>query len=442
MREESYPELWDQQPRAYLRLLAAARLPEVHAFANKAIEQRHPNLLQEAAPEDLVRMLEAPFEATLEKALKELERRFDPAQADWSLLALLLQAKHEKARTLGERWLRLTAAQWTRNVPSALTFLTSSHPSTRNLAAELASATIQANPSCRAEYAQALLALIHEDKLKEEWATGILALARGPLLSNISALVSLKELFAWLDKRSLAFLPLFGDLLGVRPETLNEIGVERVVGFAMDELSVLRRGAFSLLERNQQQFRQDRTPLLTIAECRWPDARAFAVKLLRSNIERETVGLDTIVGFLDSEHTELQDFGKDLTKERLSFLPADKLTVMLSEHPHRNMREFAWNLVFGHLPNTEQALTQVEPFFRVALFDLKPQRELKNRVLNFLQQRSQQDVAQATVAVRILSQVVRVRGRSDFENALETLVRVRLNYPELSSPVSLVEVNA
>ena len=46
VREEAYPELWDVQPEAYLRLLSAARLPEVHAFALGAVKERHPLLIR------------------------------------------------------------------------------------------------------------------------------------------------------------------------------------------------------------------------------------------------------------------------------------------------------------------------------------------------------------------------------------------------------------
>ena len=68
-REESYPELWDLQPQAYVRLLAGARLREVHRFAAHAIEGRHREALHAAAAHALVQMLEAPYPGTVHLAL-------------------------------------------------------------------------------------------------------------------------------------------------------------------------------------------------------------------------------------------------------------------------------------------------------------------------------------------------------------------------------------
>ncbi len=39
VREESIPELWDALPKAYLRLLSAAALPDVHEFEHRAIKR-------------------------------------------------------------------------------------------------------------------------------------------------------------------------------------------------------------------------------------------------------------------------------------------------------------------------------------------------------------------------------------------------------------------
>src|SRR5204863_673630 len=65
LREEAYPHLWDASPRAYLRILAAGRLPEVQAFGVRAIETRHPRLLQEANHAEVLAMLAAPYEPTV-----------------------------------------------------------------------------------------------------------------------------------------------------------------------------------------------------------------------------------------------------------------------------------------------------------------------------------------------------------------------------------------
>src|SRR5262249_9938998 len=109
----------------------------------------------------------------------------------------------------------------------------------------------------------------------------------------------------------------------------------------------------------------------------------------------------------------------------------------LVEHPHPNMRRFALELVVGHLPAGPEALARLEPFFRAALFDLWPDRRVKQRVLAFLVARGLEDERQAEAAAAILRDVGRVEGRADFERALEGLVRLKLAFPQVEGAVQL-----
>jgi hypothetical protein len=48
-----------------------------------------------------------------------------------------------------------------------------------------------------------------------------------------------------------------------------------------------------------------------------------------------------------------------------------------------------------------------------------------------------EDEKQAAVVSAVLGDLVRVQGRTDFENALEALVRIKLAYPEVPSTVTV-----
>ena len=61
-------------------------------------------LIATATPAELVAMLRAPYTRTVELALFEMERRFDPAHPDWSLLDELLASDRPEARQIGESW--------------------------------------------------------------------------------------------------------------------------------------------------------------------------------------------------------------------------------------------------------------------------------------------------------------------------------------------------
>ena len=77
-------------------------------------------------------------------------------------------------------------------------------------------------------------------------------------------------------------------------------------------------------------------------------------------------------------------------------------------------------------------------WIRAALFDLWPQRKVKEGIVAFLTARGLEDEKQAAVVSAVLGDVVRVQGRADFENALEALVRLKLAYPEVPSTVTVL----
>ncbi|HEX4621948.1 MAG TPA: HEAT repeat domain-containing protein, partial [Myxococcaceae bacterium] len=112
VHEEAYPHLWDAQPRAFLRLLSAARLPEAHAFATRAVQTTHRTLVETATVAEVVGMLSAPYEPTVQLGLAELERRFDPHNPDEEILNQLLRDERPMVRELGQKWLHQTLPFW------------------------------------------------------------------------------------------------------------------------------------------------------------------------------------------------------------------------------------------------------------------------------------------------------------------------------------------
>ena len=160
IREEAFPSLWDAEPTAYLRVLGAAKLPEAHVFAARAIAGPHRRVLESASAEAVVRLLRAPYGMTVRLGFDELERRFDPIRPDLTLVDRLLADDLPRAKDLGRRWLRLSSPLWTQDQEWVLVFLGFPDPETASLAAELAAAALRDRPEMRRALAGRLLALL------------------------------------------------------------------------------------------------------------------------------------------------------------------------------------------------------------------------------------------------------------------------------------------
>jgi hypothetical protein len=434
-RTESYPELWDAVPEAYLLLLSRSKLVEVLEFAVQGVK-RHPEVLHAASHDAVLAMLGAPHDDVVALAAAELERRFDPTLPDWSLVDALLADARPPVRTLGQRFLTATASQWTTDIDRVMRFLGNSDASTRTVAAGLVLASLDdADLWHRRELAERILAVLHSGEATHGAHEGYARVARDGLAEEMANLLDIEELMAMVSKGSPAAQTVAGAVLGRKPGALTALGLPRVLAMALHDVAIVRESARAMILGALDTLRNDPSLLFTLAESEWADTRSFAFELLRTEVDLSRLGLDGYVGLCDANRPEVQAFGREVVLRDLDRLDMGELIHRLSQHPAPAMRRFALDLVLGHLKPGFVALARLESFFRACLFDLWPSRVEKRNVVDFLLARGLEDERQAEVAARLLGDFVRSKTRYDFERALEALVRIRLAHPGVESRV-------
>lgn len=437
VREEAFPDLWDAEPAAYLRVLGAARLPEAHVFAARAIAGPHRRTLEAASPEVVIRLLHAPHEPTVRLGLDELDRRFDPARPELALVDRLLSDDLPKARELGRRLLRLCAPLWTRDGEWVLVFLGFPDAETASLAADLAAPVLKEQPELRRALAGRLLALLQKPETSPGTHDVYARVAREALSGEVGALLGVADLVGMVTSGTPPVQALAGSLLVGRPEAADHLGLEGLAALAGHQVAAVRAAAHALMRSAVDRFRSDPAPLFLLVESDWGDTRALAFSLLRDAIGLETLGPEGLMGLLDSNRPDVQEVGRELAKRHMAELDPRVLMERLVEHPHPGMRRFALDLIVAHLTEGPTPLARLEPFFRAAMLDLRPDRLVKRRAIDFLARRGLLDADQARIAARLLSEFVRMDVRSDFEHALEAIVRLNLAYPGVTPSVAV-----
>jgi hypothetical protein len=431
-REESFPDLWDAQPRAYLRLLQAASLEMVQGFAERAVRLRHRAVLEAATLDEVLPILAASYEPSVQLALGELERRFDPANPDWNLLDRLLNDGRALVQELGRSWLAKTAPLWCQSVERMFAYLTAPAALTRMKAAELIA--VHLAPAVREALADALLALLRQPETSAGLHEAAGQVARTTLLAEMGQRLTTAELLALIVSGTPAGQALAGTLLGTRTDAVASLGLETISTLAQHPIAAVRRAAGLLIRAARAQLETDPSILFILVESEWDETRDLAFTLLRE-LEWSKLGLAALTGLLDSTRIDVQNLGRDLVLQHFPRLPALDLVNRLLEHPHPNMRKFALDLVLEHAPHEGAWLTGASGFFKAVLFDLWPSLPDKRRALRFLGERGLEDVGQAGAAAELLGELTRVHGRGDFEQALMALTRVQIAYPELTTAV-------
>lgn len=436
-REEAFPDRWDGHPKAYLRLLGGARLPLVHAFALRAIAERHRAVLGEASVEDVLPMLRAPYEPTVRLGLDELRRRFDPEHPDLLLVDRLIADENPEARDLARSWLRESSRLWTQDAEWVVLFTTSGDPAVSMLAAGLAADRLKGDPELRRLLSARLLDLFRQPEAQPGSLDAYALIARDALLDDLDEQLDLEALIHLILTGPPQAQAVGGELLARRPEAAEKLGPEGLSQLANHEIAAVRAATHALLRLAVDRFRGDPGPLLLLVESEWPDTRGVAFALLREGLGPEVLGPSGLMGLLDSNRVDVQDVARDLVLLHFDRFDPAELVSRLVEHPHPNMRRFALDLVIDHLPDGAEALDRLSWFFRAALFDVRPERPVKGRIIDFLRDRGLRDPFQARVAAELLGDFARSATRSDSDRAMHAIVSILIAHPDTPSDVSI-----
>src|SRR5690606_23243258 len=109
--------------------------------------------------------------------------------------------------------------------------------------------------------------------------------------------------------------------------------------------------------------------LFLLVEADWDDTRGLALELLRDEVGPVALGLDGLIGLMDSNRPEAQAIGRELILGHLAELDPPTIVERLAEHPQPGVRRFALDLAVEHLPDGERPLARLDWFFRAAVVD-------------------------------------------------------------------------
>ncbi len=135
-REEAFPELWNQRPDALLELLLRSQCHPVHEFAVKAL-QDNPDFCQQIPVQDLVRLLNQPYDETTEFAFNLARQRYTSENPQFDLVIALLNCSFAAARTQAQEWIEANPNIFVSSAEFLCQLLISPHLEVQEFAREL-----------------------------------------------------------------------------------------------------------------------------------------------------------------------------------------------------------------------------------------------------------------------------------------------------------------
>ena len=168
-REEAFPQLWDRQPSALLRLLLESKCLPVHQFAVKALQENR-EYCDRLDISHLIQLLSSTYEITVEFAFTLARSKYDPKLPDRELVLAVANCIVVTARDLAYQWIEAQREYFFSSSDFVASLVTSDRQDTRAFARRLLSSSILKETTAQILIARIITALLDLDETKTEMA--------------------------------------------------------------------------------------------------------------------------------------------------------------------------------------------------------------------------------------------------------------------------------
>ena len=167
VREEAFPDLWNRQPSALLRLLLASECLPVHQFAVKALRENSEYCDRLDLPK-LIQLLNTTYEITAEFTFNLAQNKYNPQLPDRELVLAVANCILNTAREQAYQWIEAQREYFFSSSDFIADLVTSNHADTRAFARRLLSSSILNESTAQVLIARIISALLNMDATQTE----------------------------------------------------------------------------------------------------------------------------------------------------------------------------------------------------------------------------------------------------------------------------------
>lgn len=361
VREESFPELWEQRPQGLLHLLAESRCLQVHHFAALALRDCR-SFLRDLDVEALIMLLSRPYEVTqrlgLELALSWWDKQ-DPAAPNLDLVLALCECALQEARAAGYGFIDARRGHYLQHADFVLALVRSAQAETRAYARQLLLSAQLPGPAARALVGRIIAHLLTLRAGPADEARDI----AGLLLQCFAAILASIGIEVILDLLSHPLLPVQEvglRLLSQQPDTVLLLRADLLHSLCCHERAEIRsavRAAVKRLAAEHPLFGERVTAGLIGALLKKEPHQGVhrdLLHILREDLSEcaEHLPKDRVLALLWAKSQPAQELGGHLLRQHLDW--ADELPttdiVKLASHELRAVRELSWELLRRVVP--------------------------------------------------------------------------------------------
>ncbi|MBV6621668.1 MAG: WGR domain-containing protein [Rivularia sp. (in: Bacteria)] len=133
VREEAFPQLWEQQPEALLKLLVESECNPVHSFAVKALRSCH-KFLASINVDNIIKLVNKSYEVTAQLGFELALLNYDSNNPNKTLIIALANCLSERARNQAYKWIEEKQDYFLEDSSFITALILSYHSDTRQFA--------------------------------------------------------------------------------------------------------------------------------------------------------------------------------------------------------------------------------------------------------------------------------------------------------------------
>lgn len=437
-REEAFPELWDRNPAALLRLLGASRCEVVHRFAVKALRACD-EFCRSLDDDALKLLLGARYDVTVELGIELAVRRYDPANPNFDLVLALADCSVERGRRQALQWIAEQPDDVLKRSESLLVALTR-HPH-----GDVRSAirpTVQRLIAYDSPLARRISERLIDAILTPGAPKGVPSHTAHVLREDFGdklGWVPQETVWRLLQSRSGPAQEVGGLLLAnnVRPDVLE---VDQIVRLTSHDILAVREAAWKICRGSVARLRREIESALRLLDAKWEDSRRFAFDLFREHFTTGELTPELLVGICDSVRPDVQQFGRELITECFQDEHGQEYLLKLSEHPAAALQQFATNYLDRYAADDIERLRELTPFFVSVLLRVNQGRVAKDRVLALLGREALKSEQAAGIVAEILTRISATCAIGDKAATLEAMLDIHETFPDIPLPFTVQPV--
>lgn len=217
---------------------------------------------------------------------------------------------------------------------------------------------------------------------------------------------------------------------------------KELVKLANHEILTVREAARQMFSQRLIMINGNTEEMLAavrLLEAKWEDSREFAFQVFQ-DLPREYWSPEVIITACDSIKEDVRRFGRDLVTRYFQADDGQEYLIKFSEHPSTDMQVFATNYLQNYAAGNCDRLAQLKPYFITVLSGVNRGRIAKQRIFNFLQEEAKKSKIASEIVAEILTRQSLTVAIGDKANAIQTLLQIRKNHPDIASPLQIKEV--